>query len=149
MRIIAAIYLTIVVVNFGLWLSNGNSYDFQLSARVLLVWGLYLFLVLALLAYVIGKRILPRRLWQVVFVIYLSTRLLEWVSYDIAITGDNVTQYLNILANYLWLVLPGGLAMWYLGFGGVDDAATIRQKLMTSLTTQESAPEGEIVQRMK
>jgi hypothetical protein len=116
MRIIAAIYLTIMLVNFGIWLSNGAGGDIFQTPVSFVIWGLYFFSVLALLAFVLGKRILPRRAWQGVFIVYVAYRLLELATAGVVLNGDNPVISLNTISSYLWLVVPSALAMWYLGF---------------------------------
>lgn len=116
MRILAAIYLGIVLVNFFLWLGNGVHEGSALTPHTLLIWVLYAFSVLALLAFVLGRRLLPRWLWQGVFFTYVATRALELVLAGQVLTGETFVANLNIVASYLWLVVPAGLAMWYLGF---------------------------------
>lgn len=116
MRIIAAIYLTIMLVNFGIWLSSGSVGDPFPTPYSFVIWGLYLFSVLALLAFVLGKRFLPRRVWQGIFVVYVAYRLLELATAGVDLNGDNPVVSLNTVSSYLWLVVPSALAMWYLGF---------------------------------
>lgn len=116
MRIIAAIYLTIVLVNFGIWLANGSHDNPFPSSYSYVLWSLFCFSIVALLAYVIDKRILPRRAWQAVFVVYLACRSWELATTGLVLNRDDPVTDLNAIASYLWLVLPAALAMWYLGF---------------------------------
>jgi hypothetical protein len=116
MRIVAAIYLTIMLVNFGIWATSTSGTAVLSSSHAYVIWTLYAFSVLALLAFVLRVRILPRKAWQVVFVVYLVYRLAELASTGLALNGGNIVADLNTLASYLWLVLPAGMAMGYLGF---------------------------------
>jgi len=115
-RTIAAIYLAIALVNFGFWLTDGAEKDVFPTVYAYLTWGLYLLSLLALLAFILHKLLLPQRVWQVVFMVYVSTRIYELATRGLAMTQDSLGTDLNILSSYLWLVLPAGLAMWYLGF---------------------------------
>jgi hypothetical protein len=116
MRIIAAIYLTIMLVNFGLWLASGTATDPFSTPYSYVMWSLYGLSVLALLAYVLSVRILPKRLWQAVFVVYLAYRLVELMTTGMAIDSASPVINMNMVTNYLWFVVPPGLAMWYVGF---------------------------------
>jgi hypothetical protein len=124
MRIIAAIYLTIMLVNFGIWLVSGSGGFVVASPHSYLIWILYCFSVVALLAYILHRRFLPRRVWQAVFVVYVATRLFELAVADRILAGEDFTANLNVIASYLWLVVPAGLAMGYLGFAR---RATLRE----------------------
>lgn len=116
MRIVAAIYLTIMLVNFAAWLASGSSGDPFPTIASYVMWSLYFLSVLALLAFVFGVRLLPRRTWQAVFVVYLAYRAVELITAGLAVNGHIPAITLNAVASYLWLVVPPGLAMWYLGF---------------------------------
>ncbi len=116
MRIIAAIYLTIMLVNFGLWLASGTGADPFPTPYSYVMWSLYGFSVLALLAFVLGVRMLPKRVWQAVFVVYLAYRLVELMTTGLAVDGASPVISMNMVTNYLWFVVPPGLAMWYMGF---------------------------------
>lgn len=115
MRIIAAIYLTIMLVNLGLWLASGAASDPFPNISSYVMWSLYGFSVLALLAFVLERRILPKRAWQAVFVSYVAYRLVELMTTGLAIDGASPVISMNMLTNYLWFVAPPGLAMWYVG----------------------------------
>jgi hypothetical protein len=115
MRIIAAIYLTIMLVNLGLWLASGTVSDPFPNISSYVMWSLYGFSVLALLAFVLERRILPKRAWQAVFVTYLGYRLVELMTTGLAIDGASPVISMNMVTNYLWFVVPPGLAMWYMG----------------------------------
>jgi hypothetical protein len=116
MRIITSIYLAIMLENFFFWLNNGSHPELFPTAYSYLTWSLYGLSLLALLAYILGKRLLPARAWQLVLFVYLATRLYELMTSDLVLSGDNLNADLNTLSSYLWLVIPPGLAMWYLGF---------------------------------
>ena len=116
MRIIAAIYLTIVLVNFGFWFANRPEQDLVASPYAFVLWALYFFSILALLAYVAGRRFLLRKVWVGVLVAYIAIRSLELINTGMVLEGDSLLADLNTVANYLWLVLPAALAMAYLGF---------------------------------
>ncbi len=116
MRIIAIIYLAIALGNFGLWLSNGPDQDMFPTAFSYLTWALYFFSLLALLAFSLGKRLLTQAQWRAIFVVYLSTRTYELLTRGLVLTGGSLGTDLNIIGSYLWLVIPAGFAMWYLGF---------------------------------
>lgn len=116
MRIIAAIYLTIMLVNFGIWLASGHAGDPFPTPYSFVMWSLYFFSVLALLAFVLRVRMLPRTVWRSVFAVYLAYRVVELLTAGLVLNGDNPVLSLNTVSNYLWLVVPPGLAMWYLGF---------------------------------
>lgn len=126
MRIIAAIYLTIMLVNLGIWLSNGTGGDPFPTPYSYLMWSLYALSVLALFAFVFGVRILPRRAWQVVFVVYLAYRLVELMTSGLVLGGESPIANLNTISSYLWLVLPPALVMWYLGFKSRTQPDTFR-----------------------
>jgi hypothetical protein len=127
MKIITAIYLIIAIINLGFWLNNGLEHEILLTAYSCLTWSLYFFSLLSLLAFSIGKRILPGVLWRVIFTVYLLTRLYELVTRGLVPTGGNPGANLNIISSYLWLVFPAGLAMWYLGFRFVS-AESLQQQ---------------------
>lgn len=116
MRMIAAIYLTIMLVNFGIWLTSDSGVDLFPTPYSFVIWGLYVFSVLALFAFILRIRILPRRAWQAIFVVYVAYRLVELMTAGVAFNGDNPVVSLNTVSSYLWLVVPSALAMWYLGF---------------------------------
>jgi hypothetical protein len=116
MRIIAAIYLTIMLVNLGLWLASGNASNPFPTMSSYVMWSLYGFSVLALCAFVIERRILPKRAWQAAFVTYLAYRLVELMNTGMAIDAASPVISMNMVTNYLWFVVPPGLAMWYMGF---------------------------------
>jgi hypothetical protein len=116
MRIIAAIYLTIMLVNFGLWLASDSGANPFTTPYSYVMWSLYALSVLALLAFVCRVRILPRRIWQAVFAVYLAYRLVELMTTGLAIEGGSPVISMNLVTNYLWYVVPPGLAMWYMGF---------------------------------
>ena len=137
MRIIAAIYLTIVLVNFGFWFTSRSEQDFFPTPYAYMVWALYFFSILALLAYVVGKRFLPRKVWVGVFAIYITVRLLELINTGIALEGDSLLADLNAIANYLWLVLPAALAMAYLGFSNAGEREAAEQ---ISMDCQQAEP---------
>lgn len=136
MRIIAAIYLTIMLVNFGIWLSSGSAGDTLQTPYSFVIWGLYFLSVSALLAFVLGMRILPRRVWQGIFVVYVAYRLVELATAGMVLNGDNPVVSLNTVSNYLWLVVPSALAMWYLGF--MPAASRSRQRHERSLESLAS-----------
>lgn len=116
MRIIAAIYVTIMLVNLGIWLASGVSVDPFPTPHSYVMWSLYVFSVLALLAYALGLRVLPRGVWQTVFLVYLVYRLVELMTAWVALGGASPALSLNAVSSYLWLVVPPALAMGYLGF---------------------------------
>lgn len=120
MRVIASIYLLIVLVNLGLWAAQTGSAEVVITPYVCLLWALYLFSLLALFAVVTGRQILHRKAWQIVFVVYVATRLLELAAVDWVRDRVDLVADLNAVANYMWLVLPAGLAMWYLGYKKSD-----------------------------
>ena len=123
MRLIAATYLAITLANFGFWLSKGVEYEVFATLYSSFSWTLYFFSLLSLLAYSLGKLLLPQRLWQVIFAVYLFTRLYELFTRGLIPMGGSTVTNLNIVSSYLWLVVPAGLAMWYLGFRFVPSAA--------------------------
>ncbi len=116
MRILAAIYLAIALVNFGFWLSTGSDQEQFPTAFSYLTWGLYFFSLLALLAFSVSKLLLTKLQWQVLFVTYVSVRVYELFTRGLVLTGGSIGTDLNIISAYLWLVIPAGLAMWHLGF---------------------------------
>jgi hypothetical protein len=119
MRIIATIYLAIALVNLGLWANTAHEHALVLTAHSLLIWSLYFFSLLSLLAYCLGKLLLPQRIWQVIFVVYLATRLYELHTRGLIAPGAGIDTNLNLISSYLWLAVPPGLAMCYLGFRSV------------------------------
>lgn len=116
MRLLAAIYLAIALTNFGFWFSNGSEHEVFTTFYAFLSWGLYFFSLLSLLAYILGKLLLPQRLWQVIFAIYLFTRLYELFTRGLVLTEGSLGTNLNIISSYLWLVVPPGLAMWHMAY---------------------------------
>jgi hypothetical protein len=116
MKLVAAIYLAIALANFGFWLNSGPEQELFPTALSYLTWSLYFLSLLALLAFILGKLLLPQRLWQVIFAVYLSTRLYELLTRGLVLAGGDIGTDLNIISSYLWLVIPAGLAMWYMGF---------------------------------
>jgi len=115
-RIVAAIYLTIVLVDFGLWFARGSGGDPFPTPYSYVMWGLYGLSILALLAYVLRVSILPRRVWQAVLILFLACRLGELAITGLPLNGGDVVADLNTITSYLWLVMPPALAIWYLGF---------------------------------
>lgn len=116
MRILAAIYLTIMLVNFGIWFVGDPVDNPFPTPYSYLMWVLFGLSVLALLAFVIDKRILPRKVWQAVFVLYLGCRSMELLTTGLPLVDDDLVANLNAVSSYLWLVLPAALAMGYLAF---------------------------------
>lgn len=116
MRIVAAIYLTIMLVNFCLWLASGSGEAPFPTPYSYVMWSLYVLSLLALLAYVFRVRILPKRVWQAVFAVYLAYRLVELMTTGLAIESGSPVISMNMVTNYLWFVVPPGLAMWYVAF---------------------------------
>jgi hypothetical protein len=128
MRIVALIYFLIALANFWLWLTNGVSQETTLTPHLALTWILYVLCMLSLLAFIAGTRILPRGIWRTVFAVYLSTRVYELLTTGLTITGVDLQTDLNIISSYLWLVVPAGLAMWYLGFSSELDSRVTSQR---------------------
>ena len=116
MKLVATIYLAIALANLGFWLDSGPQQELFPTAFSYLTWSLYFFSLLSLLAFSLGKQLLPQRVWQVMFAVYLSTRLYELLTRGLVLTGGSIGTDLNIISSYLWLVVPAGIAMWYLGF---------------------------------
>ncbi|MFT4520508.1 MAG: hypothetical protein ACI9JM_002914 [Halioglobus sp.] len=116
MKIAALIYLTIALVNFWIWFNNGVEMEVFLTPAFFLTWGLYVFGLLSFLAFAVRMLIVPRRVWQLVFVVYCSTRLYELMTRGLTLSGGDLATDLNIIASYLWLVIPAGLTTWYMGF---------------------------------
>lgn len=116
MRIIASIYFAIVLADFGFWLANGLQGDIFSMPYYYLTWSLHFFSLLSLLGYVVNKLFLPQRIWQILLVVYVTTRSYELVAGGLVLGGESLGADLNIVFSYLWLVFPAGLAMWYLGF---------------------------------
>ena len=136
MRVVAGIYLAIVLVNFLMWFVHRGEQAVFPTSYSYLVWALFCFSVLALLAYVLGRRLLPRRVWQVVLVVYVATRMAEWFLAGQVLTGESLTANLNILATYLWMVVPAGLAMAYLGFAPRGDCGHVAPARSARWTVQ-------------
>jgi len=128
MRLVATIYLAIALANFGFWFNNGPEQEILPTAYSYLTWCLYFFSLLSLLAYSLGKLLLPQRLWQKIFAVYLFTRLYELLTRGLTLPGGSIGTDLNIISSYLWLVVPAGLAMWYLSFKFVP-AKSLQPKL--------------------
>lgn len=116
MRFLAGIYLAIALTNFWLWLNNGLEVELFTTASDYLTWTLFVFILLSLFAYTMKMRILPQRVWQVVFLVYCATRLYELQTRGLAMSGVDLASDLNIVSSYLWLAFPPGMAMWYMGF---------------------------------
>lgn len=116
MRFLAGIYLAIALANFGFWLNNGLEVELFPNPSAYLTWTLYLLIMLSLFAFTIRKQILPQRVWQIVFVVFCTTRMYELATRGLTLSGVDMASDLNIITSYLWLVLPPGMAMWYMGF---------------------------------
>jgi hypothetical protein len=119
MKLLATIYLAIALTNFGFWLNTVLEWEIYLTAHYFFTWSLYFFSLLSLLAYSLGKLLLPRRIWQVIFAVYLAARVYELHARGLIAPGAGVDTNLNLISSYLWLAVPPGLAMWYLGFRSV------------------------------
>jgi hypothetical protein len=137
MRIIAAMYLAIMLVNFGIWAASDSGAAALSSSHAYVIWTLYAFSVLALLAFVLGVRILPRKVWLAVFAVYLVYRLAELATTGLALDGENIVADLNAVSSYLWLVLPAGMAMGYLAFMPAVSPPQRRHTASMKLTTPE------------
>ena len=116
MRIIASIYLAIALADFGFWLANGLRDDIFTTPYYYLTLCLYFFSLLSLFGFIMGKLFLSQRIWRGAFVLYLTTRTYELITRGLPLGGETFGTDLDIIFSYLWLVLPAGLAMWYLGF---------------------------------
>lgn len=115
MRIIAALYLGIVLVNLMLWLRSLGGSSLDMSASSLMLWLIYMATIISLLAYICQKALLPKMVWRLFFLLFVVTRITELATQGFPMSGD-LEADLNRVGLYLFMVIPPALAMFYLGF---------------------------------
>jgi hypothetical protein len=116
MRFLALLYLAIALISFSLWLDSGLDVELLPNPAAYLNWALFVFSLMSLSAFVMRWRILPQRVWQLVFVVYCAMRMYELTTRGLSLSGADMATNLNIITSYLWILLPPGMAMWYMGF---------------------------------
>lgn len=111
----AAVYLAIIVADLYVWLEKIDGVSIAFSPHLILVWVLYLFTVLALVAFVVGMGFLPRKVWAAILVVYIFTRIFELLTRGLSLSGELETD-LYIIVTYLFMVIPPAVTMFYLAF---------------------------------
>ena len=115
MRLIAAIYLALALSNHNLWIADGLGTAPLPTLQPSLAWALYILALISIFAFVIRRQFFPAWVWQVGFVTYVSLRFYELLARGLALSGEDLVTNVDVVVAYLFLVLPAGLVMFYLG----------------------------------
>ena len=116
MKKLAIIYLIMETLSNLFLIGKGITGEASGLLIFWLRWPVNLLGLLAIVGYVLNRRILNTYLWRIILIVFIGFRAYELIPGGLIPSNAHIEVYVLVALRYIWLVVPPTLAIWYMGF---------------------------------